>query len=99
MNWNALSIVRWIADQLLWCTWPCILLMKQRLLEQLVSELSRILLTCPGRITKTLFFGDQKITDSEKYLVTAIEKYRAALDTIILSICLRVHDVLNGIVV
>jgi hypothetical protein len=49
-----------------------------------------------GRITKTFFIGDQKITDSSEYLKETIQRYSQTLGTIQVSLNLRICEVLSG---
>jgi hypothetical protein len=54
-------------------------------------------LTKSGRVIKTFFLGDAKITDSKAYLDTCVENYRRALNDIVgIRMIMEVWEIVKG---
>jgi len=49
-----------------------------------------------GRVFKTFFIGDEKITDSEKYLSASVASYGRALGSIHARVSIKSYELLKG---
>jgi hypothetical protein len=49
-----------------------------------------------GRVFKTFFIGDEKITNSEKYLNTTIASFTRALNSIHARVSIKSYELLKG---
>jgi len=49
-----------------------------------------------GRVFKTFFIGDEKITDSEKYLNASVASYGRALSSIHARVSIKSYELLKG---
>jgi hypothetical protein len=56
------------------------------------SSLSNLL----GKVTKTIFRGDEQITDATSHLRSSIESYNNALGNINLRIVIKLYELLKG---
>jgi hypothetical protein len=64
-----------------------------------VVLLVRVYVLCPnglGKVAKVFFIGDEKVTDSFKYLTTAVNNYDMALSVFHTGALIKVYETLKG---